>query len=114
MQEMQDTGPTPGSGRSPGGGNGKPTLGCLKNPRDKVLQYCCLKNPMDKEAWQAIVNGTTNSWTQLSMHAEGAGILKNKIREIIQIKSGEEIEGICVKWEMGFKKKQHQVKEPFV
>ena len=69
---------------------------------------------MDKEAWQAIVNGTTNSWTQLSMHAEGAGILKNKIREIIQIKSGEEIEGICVKWEMGFKKKQHQVKEPFV
>ena len=48
------------------------------------------------------------------MHAEGAGILKNKIREIIQIKSGEEIEGICVKWEMGFKKKQHQVKEPFV
>ena len=57
---------------------------------------------MDKEAWQAVLNVTRNSWTRMSMHAEGAEILKNKIREIIQIKSGEEIEGICVKWEMGF------------
>ena len=30
---------TPGSGRSPGEGNGKP------------LQYSCLENPMDQEAW---------------------------------------------------------------
>ena len=29
----------PGSGRSPGEGNGNP------------LQYCCLKNPMDGGAW---------------------------------------------------------------
>ena len=69
---------------------------------------------MDKEAWQAVVNGTRNSWTRLSMHAEGAGILKKKIREIIQIKSGEEIEGICVKGKWASKKKQQQVKEPFV
>ena len=44
----------PGSGRSPGGGNGNP------------LQYSCLENPMDREAWQAIVHGVTKSWTQLS------------------------------------------------
>ena len=32
-----DAGSTPGSGRSPGEGNGNP------------LQYCCLGNPMDRE-----------------------------------------------------------------
>ena len=46
-----DVGSIPGLARSPGEENGKP------------LQYSCLGNPMDKEAWQAIVNGTTNSWT---------------------------------------------------
>ena len=35
----------PGSGRSPGEGNGNP------------LQYSCLENPMDGEAWQATVHG---------------------------------------------------------
>ena len=35
----------PGSGRSPGGGNGNP------------LQYSCLGNAMDRGAWQAIVHG---------------------------------------------------------
>ena len=40
-------GSIPGSGRSPGGGNGNP------------LQYSCQENPMDREAWQAtsIVGG---------------------------------------------------------
>ena len=38
--DMRDTGSIPGSGRSPGVGNGNP------------LQYSCLKNPMDKGAWQ--------------------------------------------------------------
>ena len=37
----------PGSGRSPGEGNGNP------------LQYSCLENPMGKGAWQAIVHGVT-------------------------------------------------------
>ena len=37
----------PGSGRSPGEGNGNP------------LQYC-LENPMDRGAWQAIVHGVSN------------------------------------------------------
>ena len=44
----------PGSGRSPGEGNGNP------------LQYSCLENSMDREAWQAIVHGVTKSQTQLS------------------------------------------------
>ena len=35
----------PGSGRSPGEGNGNP------------LQYSCLRNPVDRGAWQAIVLG---------------------------------------------------------
>ena len=46
----------PGSGRSPGGGNGNP------------LQYFCLGNPMDRRAWRAIVRGVTKSWMQLSTH----------------------------------------------
>ena len=44
----------PGSGRTPGEGNGNP------------LQYSCLKNPMDRVAWWATVQGVTKSWTQLS------------------------------------------------
>ena len=35
----------PGSGRSPGGGNGNP------------IQHSCLENPMDRGAWQATVHG---------------------------------------------------------
>ena len=46
-----DKGLIPGSGRSPGGGNGNP------------LQYSCLENPMDRGAWQATVHGVAKSWT---------------------------------------------------
>ena len=42
-----DAGLIPGSGRSPGGGNGNP------------LQHFCPKNPMDRGAWQARVHGVT-------------------------------------------------------
>ena len=45
-----DLGSIPGS---PGEGNGNP------------LQYSCLKNPIDKGAWQAMIHGVTQSWTQL-------------------------------------------------
>ena len=44
-----DLGSVPGSGRSPGEGNGNP------------LQYSCLENPMDGE-----VHEVTKSWTRLS------------------------------------------------
>ena len=50
----RDLGPVPGSGRSPGGGNGYP------------LQYSCLGNSMDRRPWQATVHGVAKNWTQLS------------------------------------------------
>ena len=48
-----DLGSIPGSGRSPGEGNGNP------------LQYC-LENPMDGGAWWATVHRVTKSRTRLS------------------------------------------------
>ena len=48
-----DEGSTPGSGRSPGGGNGNP------------LQYSCLENPMDRGAWWAVVHGVAKSQTRI-------------------------------------------------
>ena len=49
-----DLGSIPGSGRSPGEGNGNP------------LQYSCLENPMKGEAWSAAVHGVAKSRTRLS------------------------------------------------
>ena len=50
--DSRDVGLIPGSGRSPGVGNGN------------LLQYSCLK--MDRESWRATVHGVTKSQTQLS------------------------------------------------
>ena len=50
----RDLGSIPGSGISPGEGNGN------------QLQYSCLENPMDGEAWQATVHGVAKSRTRLS------------------------------------------------
>ena len=44
----------PGSGRSPGEGNGNP------------LQASCLENSMNRGAWRAIVHGVIKPWTRLS------------------------------------------------
>ena len=43
----RDTGSTPGSGRSPGEGNGN------------TLQYSCLGNPMDRGAWWSTAHGVS-------------------------------------------------------
>ena len=51
--DTRDAGSVTGSGRSSGGGNGKP------------FQYSYLENPMDRGAWWAIVHGASKSWTQL-------------------------------------------------
>ena len=48
-----DTGSIPGSGRSPGGGNGN------------ALQSSCLQNCMDRGAWQATVHRVAQRWTRL-------------------------------------------------
>ena len=48
-EELRDAGSIPGSGRSPGEGNGNP------------LQYSCLENPMDRGAWWDTVHGVTQS-----------------------------------------------------
>ena len=45
--DVRDMDSIPGSGRSPGEGNGN------------SLQYSCLENPMGREAWQTSVHGVT-------------------------------------------------------
>ena len=49
-----DPGSIPGSGRSPGEGNGS------------LLQYSCLEESMDGRAWQATVHGVAKGLTRLS------------------------------------------------
>ena len=49
-----DVGLIPGSGRSPGRGNGNP------------IESSCLKNPKDRGSWRATVQRVEKSQTQLS------------------------------------------------
>ena len=49
--DIRDAGLIPGTGRSPGGGQGN------------ALQYPCLQNPMDREAWWATDHGLAKSQT---------------------------------------------------
>ena len=53
----RDLGSIPGSGSSPGEGNGNP------------LQYCCLENPVDGGAWWATIHRITllSDFTSLTM-----------------------------------------------
>ena len=53
-RDLRDTGSIPGSGRSPGEGNGNP------------LQYSCPENSMDRGAWQATAHRVIKSQTRLS------------------------------------------------
>ena len=52
--DVEDPGSIPGSGRSPGEGNGN------------SLQYSCLENLMDRGAWWATVHGVSKSRARLS------------------------------------------------
>ena len=52
--DVRDSGSIPGSERPPGEEHSNP------------LQYSCPKNPMDRTAWQYMVHGITESWTQLN------------------------------------------------
>ena len=49
-----DASSIPGSGRSPGEGNGNPLL------------YSCTENSMDRGVWWATVHGVSKTWTGLS------------------------------------------------
>ena len=51
--DIRDASSSPGSGRSPGGGHGKP------------LQYSFLENPMDRGAWRAAGHSVAQRRTQL-------------------------------------------------
>ena len=51
--DLRDRDLTPGSGRSPGEGNGNP------------LQCSCLENPVDRGAWWAAVHGVAKNQTRL-------------------------------------------------
>ena len=53
--DIRDLGSIPGSGRSPGEGNGNP------------FKYSCLENPMDRGAWGATVHRVIKSRTWLSV-----------------------------------------------
>ena len=53
-EDIRDAGSIPGSGRSPGEGNGDP------------LQYSCLGNPMDRGPWQVAVHRVSKNWIRLS------------------------------------------------
>ena len=55
--DSRDVGSIPGSGISPGEGNG--------NPRRNY----CLENSIGRVAWQATVQRVTKSWTRLSTQA---------------------------------------------
>ena len=50
--DSRNMGSIPGSGRSPGAGNGNP------------LQCSCLENPMDRGAWQAAICRVAKSQTE--------------------------------------------------
>ena len=53
-RKARDVSSIPGSGLSPGEGNGS------------TLQYSCLENTMDRGAWRAAVHGVAKSQTRLS------------------------------------------------
>ena len=58
-----DVGTIPGSGKSPGEGNGNP------------LKQSCLENPMDRGAWRVTIHGVAKSQTQLSDWAHHTFVL---------------------------------------
>ena len=67
--DTRDVGSIPGSGRSPGAGNGNP------------LQYSCLENSKDRGAWWATVHGVAKSQTRLSAHTTWGNCVRTQGRE---------------------------------
>ena len=65
-----DSGSIPGSGISPGEGNGNP------------LQYSCLENSMKREAWWATVHGVTKSWHNRATKTNTSALLPQMWAEL--------------------------------
>ena len=66
-----DLGSIPGSGRSPGEGNGN------------TLQYSCLENPMDRGSWWATVHEASESWMRLSEHISFTFFLMPAVTDMV-------------------------------
>ena len=74
--DVKDPGLIPGSGRSPGKGNGYP------------LQYSCLGTLMDRGAWRATVHTVTKSRTRLkrlNTHAQEVSRLGQEKQAISEV-----------------------------
>ena len=86
-------GSIPGSGRSPGGGNGN------------VFQYSCLESPMDRRAWRAIVHRITKSqaWLKwLSMHTSAYYIATDRSKRELLNSSQGRYQGTLIWCEMEY------------
>ena len=68
-QDTGETDLTPGSGRSPGGGNGNP------------LQYPCLENPLDRGALEGY-SPWGHKESDMTKHTRKDNILLELLREI--------------------------------
>ena len=62
-RDARDAGSAPGSGRSPGAGNGNP------------FQCSCLENPMARRAWQPTRHRVAKSRVRLSADRPGSSTL---------------------------------------
>ena len=69
-RQIRDSDSIPGSGRSPGGGNGNP------------LQDSCWDNPMDRGACQATVHGVAKSQTRVCTYVWSSPVRKSEYSKI--------------------------------
>ena len=89
--DTRDLSLIPGSGRSPGVGNGNP------------FQYSC-QHPIDRGAWQATVHGVSKSQTWLSTHTHRISRVKTLDEQMaerynFEVISGQSrTDGGCEKW----------------
>ena len=70
--DTEDAGLIPGSGRSPGGGNGNP------------LQYSCQDNPMERGSWWTTVHGVTKE-LDTTEHTRACVYIKDGERDGLEI-----------------------------
>ena len=84
--DVRDKGSIPGSGRSPGVGNGNP------------LQYSCLENFMDRGAWWA--TGVTKSQTPLNdwEHTHSYNSISHGMTLLCPTKSALSWTSVVVQW----------------